>query len=76
MEHKWNTTGANMQNIILIPQKMKTGFPNVFKLVQLTLPFKRHKRYRNKTWKFIISLQCKLLNNRTIHELYLNKMFN
>ena len=38
---KRNTNDAHMQNFIQIPQKMKTGVQNVFKLVKDTLPFKR-----------------------------------
>ena len=37
---KRNTNDANIQNFIQIPQKMKTGVQNVFKLVKDTLPFK------------------------------------
>ena len=37
---KRNTNDANIQNFIQIPQKMKTGGQNVFKLVKDTLPFK------------------------------------
>ena len=33
---------AHMQNFIQIPQTIKTGFPNVFKLVKLTLPFHKY----------------------------------
>ena len=44
---KTNTNYAHMQNFIQIPQKMKTGVQNVFKLVKVTLPFliyrKKHK---------------------------------
>ena len=36
---KRNTNYAHMQNFIQIPQKRKTGVPNVFKLVKVTLPF-------------------------------------
>ena len=35
---KTNTNDAYMQNLIQIPQKMKTGVQNVFKLVKVTLP--------------------------------------
>ena len=35
--HKTNLNDAYMQNFIQIPQKMKTGVPNVTKLVKLTL---------------------------------------
>ena len=36
---KTNTNDAyNMQNFFQIPQKMKTGVQNVFKLVKVTLP--------------------------------------
>ena len=37
---KTNTNDADMQNIIQIPQKMKTGVQNVFKWEKCTLPFK------------------------------------
>ena len=39
-----NTNDAHMQNFIQIPQNMKTGFPNVTKLVKLTLPFLKIKK--------------------------------
>ena len=37
---KRNTNDTHMQNFIQIPQKIKTGVQNVFKLVKDTLPFK------------------------------------
>ena len=42
---KRDTDDAHMQNFIQIPQNMKTGFPNVTKLVKLTLLF--HKNSSN-----------------------------
>ena len=48
-----NTNDADMQNLNQIPQKMKTGIPNLTILVKLTLPF----RIKNENGTSIINYQ-------------------
>ena len=52
---KRNTNDAQKQNFIKIPQKTMTGFPNLFKLVKLTLPLMRSLQTKFKYLEFEIN---------------------